>query len=311
MANVKIEERLIVTPSKSRPGTVSQKKWIIIHETGNYDKGAGADNHASYLANLAKQNDTYLSWHYTVDDKKIIRHVPDNEVTWNAGDGTAKDSGNYTGISIEICVNPDSDFSAAMDNAASLVADLLKKYKLSVSAVKQHNFFSRNNKNCPKTMREQGLWNGFLEAVQKHLNKTSEPVTAPKGTEFAVGDKVILNGNVYVDSFASKAGQKFSYKVATVTKVVDKSRPAPYLLDNGLGWAKGNDLSDADNKSKELKVGARVNVNGNLYTTSYGEKPVRAISGNFVVSRVIKGRVAGVLLNNNLGWVREQDVRVI
>lgn len=313
MANVKIEEKLIAVPSKCRPGTVKEKKWIVVHETGNYDTGAGADNHATYLANLAKRNDTYLSWHYTVDDKKIIRHVPDNEVTWNAGDGTTEGGGNYAGISIEICVNPDSNYSVALENAASLVADLMREHNLPLSSVKQHHDFSTNGKNCPKELRDRGLWNDFVASVGRYYAKVEtegETVNVPK-TKFKVGDKVILNGYVYTDSYASKAGQKFAFKVCTVTRVVDESRTAPYLLDNGLGWAKANDLSLADNKPKVLEVGARVQVNGNLYTTSYGEKPVRAISGNYTVTRIIKDRFAGVLLNGDFGWVRPEDCIVI
>lgn len=318
MANVKVEEKLIAKATKCRPGTVRDKKWIVIHETGNPSKGAGADNHATYLSNLAKQNDTYLSWHYTVDDKKIIRHIPDNEIAWHAGDGSVEGGGNYAGIGIEICINPECDYAVALQNAASLTADLMKKYGLDISSVKQHHDFSSYGKNCPEKMRNGGLWDSFKASVKKYydaLSKPSAPVAdAPKENKAAykTGDKVTLNGPVYVDSYASKSGQKFSHKVCKVTKVADLTRPAPYLLDDGLGWAKPNDLTLATSaKPKTLEVGARVNVNGNLYTTSYGEKPVRAISGNYTVSKIIAGRYSGVLLDGDYGWVRAEDCKVL
>lgn len=322
MANVNIEEKLIPTGNKCRPGTVRQKKWIVIHETGNPSKNAGADNHANYLSNLAKQNDTYLSWHYTVDDKKIIRHIPDNEIAWHAGDGETENGGNYAGIGIEICINPESNFSVALENAASLAADLMKAYSLPLSAVKQHHDFSSYGKNCPQQIRDRGLWDDFVAAVNRYYTALTKQAPAPAPTPapapaqntgaYKVGDKVTLNGYVYVDSYASKAGQKFSYKVCTVSRVVDTSRPAPYLLDDGLGWAKPADLAlSSSGAPKVLAVGVRVNVNGNLYTTSYGEKPVRAISGNFTVSRIIDGRFSGVLLDGDYGWVRKEDCTVL
>ena len=59
-----------------RSGEKHAKKWIVIHETGNNSKGATAKAHANYLKNLSKQRGTYLSWHYTVDDKSIYHHIP-------------------------------------------------------------------------------------------------------------------------------------------------------------------------------------------------------------------------------------------
>lgn len=316
MANVKIEEKLIPKGNSCRCAKVRAKKWIVIHETGNPSKGAGANAHANYLENLAKQNDTFLSWHYTVDDKHIIRHIPDNEVAWHAGDGTKEGGGNMAGIAIEICVNPESDFKVAMKNAESLAADLMKAYNLPLSAVKQHHDFSSYGKNCPQNIRDKGLWGEFLNGVSaycENLTATAKPQTQKSPSpKFKVGDRVILNGAVYSDSYGSKRGQRFTYKVCTVTKVVEISRNAPYLLDNGLGWAKENEISAYGSTApKTLTAGARVRVNGNLYTTSYGEKPVRAISGNFTVTKVIKGRVSGVLLNGDLGWVKECDCVVI
>ena len=309
---IRITEKLIPKNNKCRPGTVRKKQWIVIHETANTSKGAGAENHAKYLANLAAENKTYLSWHYTVDDKNIIRHIPDNEIAWHAGDGEKEGGGNMAGIGVEICVNPESDYSKALDNAAELTAVLLKNNGLTLASVRQHHEFSSYGKNCPQRMRDNGLWNTFLEKVSAYFKDASRPSDSQKSTlEFKVGDKVVLNGNVYTDSYASKAGRKFTYKVCTVTKVTDSSRKAPYLLDNGLGWAREQDISRYGAAAKQLSVGVKVHVSGNLYTTSYGEKPVRAVDGNFTVSKIIEGRKAGVLLNGNYGWVEKSSCRII
>lgn len=172
---INIIDSIIPISQNARPGTKRIIKWIVIHETDNTSKGAGAKNHASYLMNVAKGGTTYVSWHYTVDSKEAYHHIPDDEVAWHAGDW-GKDpvnGGNAAGIGIELCVNSDGDFNKTMTNAAQLSAYLLKKYNLPISAMKQH--FDFNSKNCPRTMRAQGLWQGFLNTVQNELNAINPP----------------------------------------------------------------------------------------------------------------------------------------
>ncbi|MDR1260472.1 MAG: N-acetylmuramoyl-L-alanine amidase [Oscillospiraceae bacterium] len=156
-----IQEDLIKPGTKARPGEHHLKKWIVIHETDNFKHTAGAKSHATFIKNLAEQNSKYLSWHYTVDDKDIIRHIPDNEIAWHAGDGRKSNGGNMSGIGIEICVNSDSNFRVAVRNAAKLVALLMKKHNMTVNQIKQHNFFS--GKNCPSSIRKYGFWDTFLQ----------------------------------------------------------------------------------------------------------------------------------------------------
>ncbi len=153
-----IETKLIQPGSANRPST-RKVEYITIHETGNYSKGADADAHATYLASAAAVT-AKVSWHYTVDDKKAICHVPDGEIAWHCGSTT----GNATSIGIEICVNEGGDFEAAIKNAAELTGELLKKYGLTTAKVVQHNYWS--GKDCPKTIRATGRWEEFLAMVR-------------------------------------------------------------------------------------------------------------------------------------------------
>ncbi len=163
-----IIDSFIKKNTKARPGIKYQKKWIVIHETGNKAQTANAKNHATYLHNIANANQTYLSWHYTVDDKEIFHHMPDEEIAWHAGDGKKLNGGNTAGIGIEICVNSGSDFEKAVDNAALLTGFILKNRNLDISAVKQHFDFSK--KNCPQTIRHTNMWNNFLEKCEYYKN---------------------------------------------------------------------------------------------------------------------------------------------
>lgn len=147
----------------NRPGILRRIQYIVIHETANHNLGADAQAHADYLA---AGGDEETSWHYTVDDHQIIQHIPDNEVSWNAGDKLRENGGNLNGISIELCVNDDGDFEKTFDNGARLTAYLLDAYDLNTGAVLQH--FNFNGKNCPMTIRDTGRWDEFIRLVEQY-----------------------------------------------------------------------------------------------------------------------------------------------
>ena len=142
-----IEKRILPVGTMKRPGTkLSRIQGVTIHNTGNYSRGAGADAHANYCHNSC--NSAYDSYHYVVDDKKAIQLIPEDEVSWHAGDG-ATGPGNTTTISIEICVNPDSNLAKATDNAAQLAAQILNRH--GVDLLFQHWHWT--GKNCPAEIR--------------------------------------------------------------------------------------------------------------------------------------------------------------
>lgn len=160
---IPITERLIGENSAGRPGIKREVKWVVIHETANHSRGADARAHSAYI--LKHSVDHALSWHYTVDDREIYHHLPDNEVGWHAGDSLSTGGGNACGIGIEICVNDDGNFEKSLENAAKLSAFLLDHYHLPTSHLKQHADFM--DKNCPQTLRDSGRWEEFVQMVEK------------------------------------------------------------------------------------------------------------------------------------------------
>lgn len=161
---VEVVERFIPPGRKNRPGVKRTPKWIVIHDTAN--PGADALNHAGYLENQK----TEASWHYTVDDRRIVQHLPLDESAYHAGDG-ARGPGNLYGIGIEICEFKGDDAQArrdlAEDNAAWLVARLLRQYGWGIDQVKQHHDFSPWKKDCPRVLRPR--WKKWLDRVQDYL----------------------------------------------------------------------------------------------------------------------------------------------
>lgn len=78
---------------------------------------------------------------------------------------------------------------------------------------------------------------------QLFLYNADEVISAcPDG--YRVGDSVVLNGYLYIDSYASIKGKYMTNKRATITKIAPSVnlRKAPYLLDNGLGWVRSDDI---------------------------------------------------------------------
>lgn len=159
---VPVHTKLIDINTKARPGTKRNIKYIVIHETDNFEAGVGAANHAKFL----KDNNTCsTSWHYTVDSKEIYHHIPDNEIAYHAGDKT----GNQYGIGVELCVNKDGNFEKTFDNAAKLVAYLMKEYNLTIDDVKTHHDFS--GKDCPYSIIKNNRMGEFKKKVQKYYNQ--------------------------------------------------------------------------------------------------------------------------------------------
>lgn len=161
MDGVSIYTKLIDINTSARPLEKRIIKYRVIHETDNFEKGVGAANHATFLEN---NNKSPTSWHYTVDDKEIYHHIPDDERANHAGDK----EGNDYGIGIELCVNEDSDFNQTFDNATKLVAYLLKSYNLDISAIKTHHDFT--GKECPHNILKNKRLGEFKEKVRYYLD---------------------------------------------------------------------------------------------------------------------------------------------
>ena len=138
------------------------------------------------------------------------------------------------GIGVEICVNPESDFAKARDNAAWLTAKLLKDFNLPVSAVKQHHDFSSYGKNCPETIRNQGLWGEFIEKVSNYLSETKTPQNANlsgSALKYKIGDKVVISSGYKSSTDGQDKAVIYgaNIKSGVITRIEPGTRN-PYLI---------------------------------------------------------------------------------
>jgi len=142
----------------NRPGVKIIPRFITVHDTANKAKGADAKSHARYLKNGAGGRE--VSWHFTVDDREIIQHLPVNEMGWHAGDG--RGPGNTQSIGIEICENADGNRANAEANAVELIQYLMKELDIPISRVVPHQHWT--GKYCPRNILPR--WSDFLDRIK-------------------------------------------------------------------------------------------------------------------------------------------------
>ncbi|MFT4413174.1 LysM peptidoglycan-binding domain-containing protein [Fredinandcohnia humi] len=147
-------------------------RYITIHNTANTSRGANALAHANYLLS---GNSKIVGWHYTVDDKNIVQHIPTNEMAFHAGDGRYG-TGNTQSIGIEICQNADGNYAKAESNAIDLVIYLMKKHNISIERVVPHKHWS--GKQCPRKILDR--WPAFINEVKRRMAAKVQPKTQAK-----------------------------------------------------------------------------------------------------------------------------------
>ncbi|WP_202822934.1 peptidoglycan recognition protein family protein [Bacillus cereus] len=153
----------LVDPSKygiKCPNTMTPE-FITVHNTYN---DASAENEVSYMI----RNDNQVSFHIAVDDKEAVQGIPLERNAWHCGDGGG--NGNRKSIGVEICysLSGGDRYYKAEDNAAIVVAQLMKQYNIPISKVRTHQSWS--GKYCPHRMLDEGRWNSFIERIQNAYN---------------------------------------------------------------------------------------------------------------------------------------------
>ena len=212
---------------------------IVVHNTYN-DASAMAE--ISYM--LGNSNE--VSFHYAVDDYRVVQGIEENRNGWHAGDGNGK--GNREGIAIEICYSKSGGerFIKAEQNAVELIVDILKRYGWEIDKVTKHQDYM--NKYCPHRTLDMG-WDRFIKMVEKRLNESKTPQK----------DNTV---NIYAQGYTNEDG--WLPQVKNNTDYVGwKNHPLRYLalkVDKGsikyrvttvsgkvLDWVTGYNINDLVN----------------------------------------------------------------
>lgn len=158
-------------------------RYITVHTTQSYGRGANAFVHARLLRNgtLKSTHNSlgFLTWHFSVDSNSIYQSLPTNEQGQHAD---YEGPGNKYSIGIEMCENRDGNFSATKARTAKLIAQLMKRHNIPLSRVVGHCEWRRIRyddgkdlgfKNCPKPLLNNGKygpkWQAFLRQIESYL----------------------------------------------------------------------------------------------------------------------------------------------
>ncbi|MBG9945567.1 N-acetylmuramoyl-L-alanine amidase [Brevibacillus formosus] len=220
---------MYLTNKNARPGTRITPRGVVIHWTANEGKGANAVANRNYF----NKPTTIPSAHYCVDDKQIIRCLPENEMGYHVGAKSYKPEAikrlssypNNCTIGIEMCVNKDGDFSQMYQNTLELTADILKRYGWGVEHLWRH--FDITGKNCPAYfvsddfarrftgLTAQQAWAKFKDDVLRVMNPQQEQKPVDKVCIEINGKLLPVQG--YLDNGVSSLPVRAVAEAAGVT----------------------------------------------------------------------------------------------
>lgn len=213
---VKIKKQLVSNAIANRVSykVRNKKKWLVVHQTGNTTKGAGAKAHADLQS---RGNSRNAGWHWQVDDQVAIQSIPHEKSAYHAGSYT----GNTESIGVEHTVNVDADYKKVLQNGAELVADIMKKENIPLSRVVQHSYWS--GKNCPSQLRagKDGIsWVAYKKMVQEAFNG-NKPIV-PSGN--SKPGKTVYKGSIvdYLHQQGLKSNMANRKNLAVEYGVVNK-----------------------------------------------------------------------------------------
>lgn len=179
MRQVNVKQEMVRSGRFGRRGARPMRpRYITIHSTQNYT--AGAERHAVALKRGALrtgQRPGYLIWHFTVEDRYAVQHMPTTEQGIHADfDGP----GNRYSIGIEMCEHRGNNRAATVERTAKLAAVLMKKNGIPLCNVVPHYHWPRRgktppHKNCPHFLMDNGRpgakWRGFLSRVNYYYRQ--------------------------------------------------------------------------------------------------------------------------------------------
>lgn len=147
-------------------------------------------------------------------------------------------SGNRKSISVEICysLSGGDRYYRAENNAATVVAQLMKQYNIPISKVRTHQSWS--GKYCPHRMLDEGRWNTFIERVQNPYNGSGHIAPSTPSSNNGVGVVMIT-----VDVLRVRTGPGTNYDI--VKKVYRGERYQSWGMQNdwynvgGDQWGSG------------------------------------------------------------------------
>ena len=220
-------------------------QYIVVHDTGNTAAGSNASAHFSYFngGNRGSSADVFVDDHsawYVNDYTKYY--------SWHCGDGGGKYGiANANSVGVEMCVNADGDYSAAMQNTAKVVRSLMKELGVPFERVIRH--YDASRKNCPASMSYNNWekWKEFLAMLK------SEGLTVDQYNELKM---MIQDLSMKVDKLLNPM----------IYNYIDDNMPGwarptiQKLVDKGVLQGDGNGLNLTEEAMRILVINDRTGL---------------------------------------------------
>ena len=138
-----------------------QIKYIVVHDTGNKSRGAGAKAHVNYF----QTSDRKASADFIVDETGVYK-INDYKkyFTWHCGDGHGRYGiTNSNSLGIEMCINSDNNLALTHNYTIMLIYDLMVELGVPANCVVRH--YDASRKNCPMHLNYRA-WTGWVNFKQ-------------------------------------------------------------------------------------------------------------------------------------------------
>lgn len=170
----------------------------------------------------------------------------------NQGYGTGLNGiRNNNSISIELCINSDSNYEVAYKNMVELTKNLMQKFNLGADAVVRH--YDATRKNCPGTMSANNWakWHEFKKLIQEPIALKID--TSKDSTATVVGG--VAQARPIVNQTIHKPVIK--HDIPIVINGVEAKKKA-YLVDNTSFIVSADGKRDIQVRGYFADIGAKV-----------------------------------------------------
>lgn len=172
---IPVDSTTILGKGRVVPNIKIAPTMITVHNTSN--PNATAENHKKFLVNHNKADATgaISSWHFTIDNTKVVQHIDTLKMGYHAG----KTNGNKISIGIEISEFTDAKKQAkALENAKAFVRYLMNQHNIPIENVVPHQHWT--GKHCPRVIIDNGGFDEFKKDIPKTITVNGATATATK-----------------------------------------------------------------------------------------------------------------------------------
>ena len=277
-----------ISPNRNSPRNHKIDKITIHHMAGNLS--------IETCGNVFAPKSRGASSNYGVgSDGRIGMYCEEKDRSWCS----SSPKNDHRAVTIEVANDggaPNWHVSdKALEATIKLCVDICKRNgikKLNYTGNKngnltEHNYFA--NTTCPGPYLKSKL-PYIAKEVNKRLGASETEPTTPTKLKFKVGDKVVINGDLYRSSTASSPNGKVSNKVTQITRVAEGAKH-PYNTTGDLGWMNESDIK-AYTAKKSIEELAQEVIDG-----KWGNDPQRSqkLTAEGYDAKAVQARVDEIL----------------